>query len=80
MGRQHAWFGANVRPGSRPIPSGSAGSCSLTKQVSIPKWRACGGAVPSGQRMVAAIPHGHWKTMTFIAGLRGDGLTAPWVP
>ena len=37
------------------------------------------GRCPSGQRMVAAIPHGHWKTMTFIAGLRGDGLTAPWV-
>ena len=29
--------------------------------------------------MVAAIPHGHWKTMTFIAGLRCDGLTAPRV-
>jgi len=32
-----------------------------------------------GQRMVAPIPHGHWKTMTFIAGLRSDRLTAPWV-
>ena len=32
-----------------------------------------------GRRMVASIPHGHWKTMTFIAGLRCDGLTAPWV-
>ncbi|MGI9462795.1 MAG: hypothetical protein ACR2OM_02585 [Aestuariivirgaceae bacterium] len=29
--------------------------------------------------MVASIPHGHWKTLTFIAGLRHDGLTAPWV-
>ena len=29
--------------------------------------------------MVAAIPHGHWKTMTFIAGLRCDGLTEPRV-
>ena len=29
--------------------------------------------------MVAAIPHGHWKTMTFIAELRCDGLTAPRV-
>ena len=37
------------------------------------------GRSPRGQRMVAAIPHGHWKTMTFIAGLRCDGLTAPWV-
>ena len=32
-----------------------------------------------GQRLRAPIPHGHWKTMTFIAGLRNDGLTAPWV-
>mgnify|MGYP002637487133 CR=1 FL=1 len=37
------------------------------------------GRCPRGQRMVASIPHGHWKTMTFIAGLRCDGLTAPWV-
>jgi len=37
------------------------------------------GRYPRGRRMVAAIPHGHWKTMTFIAGLRCDGLTAPWV-
>ena len=29
--------------------------------------------------MVASIPHGHWKTLTFIAGLRCDGLIAPWV-
>jgi len=32
-----------------------------------------------GQRLIASIPHGHWKTMTFIAGLRHDGMTAPWV-
>ncbi len=37
------------------------------------------GRCPKGQRMVAAIPHGHWKTLTFIAGLRSDGLSAPWV-
>jgi transposase len=37
------------------------------------------GRCPRGQRMVASIPHGHWKTLTFIAGLRCDGLTAPWV-
>lgn len=28
--------------------------------------------------MVASIRHGHWKTMTFIAGLCHDGMTAPW--
>jgi transposase len=27
----------------------------------------------------AGVPHGHWKTTTFIAGLRIDGLVAPCV-
>ena len=30
-----------------------------------------------GQRCRAAVPHGHWKTTTFTAALRLDGLTAP---
>jgi hypothetical protein len=29
------------------------------------------------QRVVDAVPHGHWKTSTFIGALRCDGLTAP---
>jgi transposase len=37
------------------------------------------GRAPKGQRCVAAVPHGHWKTTTFIAGLRQHGLTAPLV-
>jgi transposase len=32
-----------------------------------------------GRRLVDAVPHGHWKTSTFIAGLRQDGLIAPCV-
>jgi len=32
-----------------------------------------------GQRCRAAIPHGHWKTTTFTAGLRLDGMVAPIV-
>ncbi len=32
-----------------------------------------------GQRCRAAVPHGHWKTTTFTAGLRVDSLTAPMV-
>jgi len=32
-----------------------------------------------GARLVAAIPHGHWKTTTFVAGLRRDGMIAPMV-
>ena len=32
-----------------------------------------------GTRRVAAVPYGHGKTTTFVAGLRHDGLTAPFV-
>ncbi len=37
------------------------------------------GRAPSGVRLVAAAPHGHGKTTTFVAALRADGLTAPLV-
>jgi len=30
-----------------------------------------------GMRCKAAVPHGHWKTTTFVGGLRLDGMTAP---
>lgn len=35
------------------------------------------GRAPRGKRLVGKIPHGHWKTTTFIAGLRSTALTAP---
>jgi len=37
------------------------------------------GRSPRGQRLVMPVPHGHWKTTTFLAGLRVDGLVAPTV-
>ena len=37
------------------------------------------GRAPRGQRLVASVPHGHWKTSTFVAALRCDGITAPCV-
>ena len=37
------------------------------------------GRAPRGQRCQAAIPHGHWKTTTFVGALRSDGITAPMV-
>jgi transposase len=37
------------------------------------------GRAPRGVRCVAPVPHGHWKTTTFVGGLRVDGLTAPMV-
>jgi len=37
------------------------------------------GRAPAGERLVCPVPHGHWKTTTFVAGLRLGGLTAPLV-
>ena len=37
------------------------------------------GRARRGARLKAEAPFGHWATQTFIAGLRCDGLTAPWV-
>lgn len=37
------------------------------------------GRAPRGERLVDAIPHGHWKATTLVAALRADGLTAPMV-
>jgi transposase len=37
------------------------------------------GRAPRSERLVAHVPHGHWKTTTFIAALRVGGVTAPMV-
>jgi hypothetical protein len=37
------------------------------------------GRSPSDRRLVAAVPHGHWRTTTFVAGLRQTGVVAPLV-
>jgi transposase len=37
------------------------------------------GRMRRGHRLVAAVPHGHWKTTTFLAALRHDRIAAPCV-
>lgn len=37
------------------------------------------GRAKRGARLVASVPHGHWKTTTFIGALRRNGMTAPAV-
>src|ERR1700682_3296342 len=37
------------------------------------------GRAKRGSRVVGRVPWGHWKTMTFLAGLRHDAITAPFV-
>ena len=36
------------------------------------------GWAPRGDRLTAKVPHGRWKTMTFLAALRCDRIEAPW--
>jgi transposase len=45
-----------------------------TTKMTRPRGRA-----RRGQRLRASAPFGHWGTQTFIAALRCDGLTAPWI-
>ena len=37
------------------------------------------GWAPRGPRLKAKVPHGKWKTMTFLAALRHDRIDAPWL-
>jgi putative transposase len=37
------------------------------------------GWAPFGQRLIGKVPHGRWKTMTFLAALRHDRIEAPWL-
>ncbi len=37
------------------------------------------GRCPRGERLKVGVPHGHWKTTTFVAGITSTGIIAPWV-
>ena len=37
------------------------------------------GRCRKGARLIDYVPHGHWKTTTFVAGLRNDAIVAPLV-
>ena len=37
------------------------------------------GWAPCGERLIAKVPHGRWKTTTFLAALRHDRIDAPWL-
>lgn len=37
------------------------------------------GRAPRGERCRASVPHGHWRTTTFVGALTLGGMTAPWV-
>jgi transposase len=37
------------------------------------------GWAPRGRKLLAKVPHGHWRTLTFVAALRRDRIDAPCV-
>ena len=70
--RREAWF--ILQPDLDPIRLVFLDETGATTKMSRLRGRA-----PRGDRCRAALPHGHWKTTTLVAGLRLDGLTAPMV-
>ena len=47
--------------------------------VSLSSRRRLRGRCPRGERLIDHVPHGHWKTITFVAGLRRRAMVAPLV-
>ena len=55
-----------------------SGWSSSTRPGPGPTWLPCGDGRRVGSRLPAKVPHGRWKTMTFLAALRHDRIDAPW--
>src|ERR1700689_3375247 len=70
--RRQAWF--NAQPDLDPEDLVFIDETALSTKMTRLRGRA-----PRGQRCRAPVPHGHWKTITFVVGLTLGGLTAPMV-
>jgi transposase len=63
----------------------SQATCSVDVKLFVSAAAVCAascmlyGRAKRGTRLIDTSPHGHWKTSTFIAGLRADGMVAPAV-
>jgi transposase len=51
----------------------------LDETAATTKMTRLYGRAPRGERLVDKVPHGHWKTTTFICGLRYNGVTEPFM-
>jgi transposase len=70
--RREAWF--ELQPELDPLRLVFIDETGATTKMARLRGRS-----PRGERCRAAVPHGHWKTTTLVAGLRLGGLTAPMV-
>lgn len=72
MKRRQAWFDRqlNLAPDRLVFIDETWASNNMARRY---------GRAPRGQRLRMSVPHGHWTTTTFIAGLRNTGMVAPFV-
>ena len=70
--RREAWF--DLQPELDP-----AKLIFIDETGATTKMARLRGRSPRGERCRAAVPHGHWKTTTLVAGLRLGGLMAPMI-
>jgi hypothetical protein len=70
--RREAWFEAqlDLDPSALVFIDETGASTKMARRH---------GRAPRGERLRASVPHGHWKTTTFVGGLRLSGMTAPMV-
>jgi hypothetical protein len=64
-----------MAPLSGPYRSGTAGL--HRRNMDEDQYDAPHGWAARGWRLAAKVPHGHWKTTTFLAALRNDRIEAP---
>src|ERR1700675_3390623 len=60
-------------------PGRALAACVHRRDLGEDQHGAPAGLGDGGRRLKAYAPHGHWKTLTFIAALRHDRIDAPWV-
>ncbi|MFG1464568.1 IS630 family transposase [Xanthobacter sp. DSM 24535] len=67
---RHAWFDGqpDLDPGRLVFIDESGTSTKMARLY---------GRAPRGERCRAPVPHGHWKTTTFVGGLTLEGIVAP---
>jgi hypothetical protein len=50
---------------------------SVDETAANTKMLRLSGRCPRGERLIGRVPQGHWKTITFVAALRRNGMRAP---
>ena len=72
--------GSGARPGSRASwISTPSGLVFIDETWASTNMARRYGRAPRGRRLRVGVPHGRWKTITIVAGLRTSGVVAPVV-